>query len=481
MNERSNYSSDSVPIWGGRFQPPHIAHEYISKTVFSRFAKACVALVNPDPTSPPVHPDEFERFHPTLNPLTYFERLILWSRILHDQGLLKRTVIVPTWHPRISLLFDNAFLPPQSRRFWVVPAQSDEEWMKVRDFEKLGERVFTDIQIPRKLMGVSSSEIRDKFTKGRVFSRLLPVAIRDYEEAILKGGVNRQGDFRILPILEEVPNIEDIISCIPVLSTSYFTIALPVNVKTTNNWWFEPESPRHLLTYYERYELIVEIFVKLKLNLPLITPLLIINNEPLLIDAFLPHRDVRTWLIQRSQNLEKLIARLSLSGERIERLSSNSICHKNMNDAQISLEKSLNLLHLSERSISSKRSQDMGGIQFGHITIVKGNVVNVEGDQKNYYNADTERLNDKIYELLQSVADGRSDDVDRQAEAIEKLTLKTQDKEIKSVVTDSVKMFIDNNPDTKSEIGEWTQSFMISAAGSGLITMIQEAVHLLIK
>jgi cytidyltransferase-like protein len=155
-----------VAVLSGRWQPPHNGHIWLVKQVLGRADEMVLGIVNPDPDNPS-HPD-FHKFHPADNPLTYWERHALWSEILLTEGVLARVSIVPMWHPRVSILREENYLPPRRQRFWVVPIVNTEEWTKVYDFQNRGEevRVIPEEEVPSDLIRNHAVSIRKMIANG---------------------------------------------------------------------------------------------------------------------------------------------------------------------------------------------------------------------------------------------------------------------------------------------------------------------------
>jgi hypothetical protein len=293
------FAHDEIPIFGGRWQPLHVGHEYVAVEALKGHAEGCIAVVNPDPATPPVSPSEFERFERSINPLTYFERLSLWREVLRYNGLERKAAVVPSWHPRKFLELDNAILPPRSRRFWIVPDESEEEAFKARDKAALGERVRTDIAVPRRLLGVRGTEIRKRVQAHTPFRTLLPLALQAHGEAVVLGGVCRERKYSILPMIAEVPDIGQLAEFFRQAEGTEPVVCLPVNIQDADNWWRLPEKPPHCLTFYERYRLIAAACRPLTADLPTITPIFAMQGGVCVIEAFLPPRRSRRWIVSR--------------------------------------------------------------------------------------------------------------------------------------------------------------------------------------
>ncbi|MEV6349784.1 adenylyltransferase/cytidyltransferase family protein [Actinoplanes sp. NPDC051851] len=166
--------TESLPRWpilGGRWQPFHLGHLSVLQMLLETNPRVIVAVVNPDPLNP--FDRSFDRFRLEDNPLNYWERTWLFSRIGLDEHQLGRVHIVPTWHPRASVERESYYLPPQRHRYWYVPALEDSESAKASDMRRLGETIVLADDIP---MGLEfrSSLIRAKIRRGQDVSTTVP-------------------------------------------------------------------------------------------------------------------------------------------------------------------------------------------------------------------------------------------------------------------------------------------------------------------
>jgi cytidyltransferase-like protein len=144
-----------TPIFGGRWQPFHNGHLYVLNRILEVHDVAIIGIVNPDPDNPP--DKDFDRFHTDSNPLYFWERALMITRLLREKGWSSRVRIVPMWHPRASLEKDENYLPPRRRRFWYVPIIAESEEKKVADLRRLGEEVVTINNVPLDMLKFRSA------------------------------------------------------------------------------------------------------------------------------------------------------------------------------------------------------------------------------------------------------------------------------------------------------------------------------------
>jgi hypothetical protein len=183
VTEQANASGgvfSQIAILGGRWQPPHLGHVWLVTHILRDCGvpQMVLGIVNPDPSVPP--DPHFRKFLLSGNPLTYWERLHIWTTILTAEGLLDRVAIVPMWHPRADLTRERAYLPPKKQRVWIVPLVDEDERDKAEDFLRLGEdvRIIETVDIPEQFASSHSWEVRRKILSGNeLWRRSVPDAV----------------------------------------------------------------------------------------------------------------------------------------------------------------------------------------------------------------------------------------------------------------------------------------------------------------
>jgi nicotinamide-nucleotide adenylyltransferase len=170
-----NPSGNSFPIFGGRWQPFHVGHLNIIKKILDEYEEIVIGIVNPEPKE--ADWQSYPSFHPVHNPFTFWERLEMISMSLHAESLLDRCYIIPLWHPRKSIVREEAYLPPN--RLWIVPKTSSHELEKIAELSERGEDV-SGIDVPDDLIEISSTEIKRRMCAGEDWSALVPSSVATY-------------------------------------------------------------------------------------------------------------------------------------------------------------------------------------------------------------------------------------------------------------------------------------------------------------
>jgi nicotinamide mononucleotide adenylyltransferase len=96
---------------------------------------------------------------------------------LAEEGFIDKSYIVPLWHPRKSLIREEAYLPPN--RVWIVPKTSTHELEKISELNERGEEVI-GIDVAEEFQGVSSTDIKSKMCSGDDWSQCVPTSAADY-------------------------------------------------------------------------------------------------------------------------------------------------------------------------------------------------------------------------------------------------------------------------------------------------------------
>lgn len=167
----------SIPIFGGRWQPFHNGHLMILRDLATTHPRTVLAVVNPDPAHPP--DGDFDRFHPAANPLTYWERAMMLHAMIQANGWGQKVLIVPTWHPRVSMERESRIFPPARQRVWQVPMIDELEERKVEDLRRLGERVFGIEKLDSAALACRSTVVRSRQASGQDWTEMVPPAIAE--------------------------------------------------------------------------------------------------------------------------------------------------------------------------------------------------------------------------------------------------------------------------------------------------------------
>ena len=171
------------PIVAGRWQPFHNGHLWLAKRLIDEYGQLILSVVNPDPSNPP--DGQYDRFWPTANPFSYWDRHYMINRVLAREGLIDVVRIVPAWHPRVRMDCEYHCLPPRAQRVWIVPLTSDEEEKKAQDFRDHDEDVVVLADIPQDILKYSAVRIRQLILSGSdQWQNQVPDAILDIAQQI---------------------------------------------------------------------------------------------------------------------------------------------------------------------------------------------------------------------------------------------------------------------------------------------------------
>lgn len=283
-------------IWAGRFQYVHNGHYYVFKEILSQFSEQFVAIVHPYPSyetrvMQAFEKNTFQRFGPELNPFNFFQRMLLWRTIAINEG---RTIsIVPCWHPRVCIEFENEFLPSSysendPTRCWIVPiGQDDNERRKTLDLEEKGETVCDSYYggESRNLRAISASQVRQYREENAMneFRESVPTCIQQLTLDLAKQ--EDPNDYRIVPVIDDAidyTSLQYVIDWANEKDNRFVVVAISVGVSSTNNkpWWYDAA---HRLgssyTYYQKMKQMEQIFGQVDFTHYLITPIFVQENN----------------------------------------------------------------------------------------------------------------------------------------------------------------------------------------------------------
>lgn len=283
-------------IWAGRFQYVHNGHHYVFEKVLSQFPEQFVAIVHPNPSYETralqnYDRNPFQRFGPELNPFNFFQRMLLWKTIAINE---ERTIsIVPCWHPRVSIEFENEFLPSSyaeddSTRCWIVPiGQDDNERRKTIDLEGKGELVCdSHYGIESKsLRAISASQVRQYREENDMeeFMESVPNCI---QQLTLELAEQRDAnEYRIVPLIDDeidYTSLQYVINWTNEKVNRFVVIAITVGVSNTKDtpWWYESAHRLgSVYTYYQKMKQLESHFTQMNLVRYLITPIFVQENN----------------------------------------------------------------------------------------------------------------------------------------------------------------------------------------------------------
>ena len=471
-------------IWGGRFQIIHKGHEYVLHYVDKNYSHVCVGIVNPNPRIPPCSILEHEKFKPEKNPLTYFQRVYLWNRLLRHHNI--EAVIVPHWHPRRSLKLESTFLPqPKESRNWVIPFLPDEEY-KIEDFKKAGENVSVLHDIPSDIKLVHSSDIKRLFDeKNKNFKLDIPERIQLETERFLQGESSNER-YIIIPILED--NIHPLLICGGIqlsCDTGYKLIFAPtVNVADKKDWWkFEPIDDKSYFTFYEKHEIINSIMKAIKFYDYMVIPI-IVKKKSCEIESFFPASNCRSWLFVSGINSNVIFKPFRY--ENILKIDEKKISNDVFDDMFIDVynlkQELFNQRHYFEDLFDENESEEnkkMKDFNFGdnmqveHMNIIKGNV---EGDINQIVIGTSKNSLEKIVSQILKNKDDNVESLIKQADVLYK---SGSEDDGKRIIEKTVKNNIDSS-EKRREVINKLKKFAIKAGDSIVIGLLLQAAKTLV-
>jgi len=159
-------------IFHGRFQPLHMGHFHVLKhAIENNSEKIIIGVINPDPHEIWQSDDpKFQRFHPDLNPLSYWERLLCIKAMIQEYGFNHRIFsITPLPRPSINSEKCSRFVPINEARFLLSIRYGDEieEWKRTTYEEQgLVTSVIYDSDLDVDVSPISAGLIRDLMVAG---------------------------------------------------------------------------------------------------------------------------------------------------------------------------------------------------------------------------------------------------------------------------------------------------------------------------
>lgn len=296
-----------VGIWQGRFQYIHKGHYYIFRNELPKFDGKIVAIVNPNPYYPAC--SNFARFNENRNPLTYFQRMLLWKEIADEAEL--QILIVPCWHARYTIALENDFLPKRNSRYWIIPVmQDDAEEDKANDLRRQGEQIHcANFESENdEFARINATMVRNSINgNNKNYKSYIPEVIWELSKKAFLG--MDQNEYFVVPFIDNKIDFFSIQKAIELCkqskSNSYVLITILVHVSEGEKmwrgeerlpWWFkEAKHPKGTNSYYKRSTIIEQVMNKNEFIKYLITPIFVYNSDVDILNeynsAFLPHSD----------------------------------------------------------------------------------------------------------------------------------------------------------------------------------------------
>jgi nicotinamide-nucleotide adenylyltransferase len=169
-------------VYDGRFQPFHIGHLAVVRSILSLF-DCPVALMIIQSSTGQTSDDHAVRANvhhaPERNPLTLWERQQLINRVVAQENLSDRVTVVGIPRPDLFWAIARSFYPPN--RFICVTDKDEYERSKAVFWARLGEecQVVPSAGLPH----VSATLVKESIREGRSWQELLhPASIKYFEE-----------------------------------------------------------------------------------------------------------------------------------------------------------------------------------------------------------------------------------------------------------------------------------------------------------
>ena len=310
-------STIKTGIWAGRFQFIHNGHEYVFSNILSAFDERIISIVNPNPN---ISADvSLPRFDKELNPLNYFQRMLLW-KVLAEENKID-VLIIPSWNFRKVALFENEFLPFHCQEYpgrcWIVPVdQGENEYNKARDLQRCGE-VVCDSDFsnePEIYRSITASVTRKLYESNNLkkFNEYTPECLQSLTKIFMDSPNSEPYNYVIVPLIDDKIDFSSLQFAINRLEEDcnrYIVIAISIGVEDCDEWWFKPAKRlESKYPYYRKMLVLRNIFKQLGISKYLITPIFVKANDfgytfPY-CSAFLPLRGKSTWIINKDVNYD---------------------------------------------------------------------------------------------------------------------------------------------------------------------------------
>ena len=162
-----------IPIWQGRFQPFHNGHYYVAKKVLEIYGRLIIAIVVPDPQR---YPEKYEKFLPSINPFSYYERFEMIYRSFEFDGIDpgKHIAICPMWGLATKFKRELPYFPAQPQRLFIMTQIRDDNFPKIQMIKDWNGKIEIFRDIPLDISGIDGMTIRDKMCNGEEWKNLVP-------------------------------------------------------------------------------------------------------------------------------------------------------------------------------------------------------------------------------------------------------------------------------------------------------------------
>ncbi len=160
----------------GRFQVFHLDHLKYILAAKERCRHLIVGITNPDPTLTRLDPADPYRSSPEANPLTYFERYMVVSRVLLAEGFEQGNFSVVPFPVNFPDLY-RYYLPLDATFYLTIY----DDWgrRKFELFKSLGLKIELLWEKPLQQKGISASDVRKRIMAGKTWEDMVPAAAAD--------------------------------------------------------------------------------------------------------------------------------------------------------------------------------------------------------------------------------------------------------------------------------------------------------------